>query len=258
MTLCCCIRYRLCPLRKKDYAVSRNASRIPGLIFCLLLIISATPLHAAQNADAPDEMKIPDALVWISATDPSVTYISITFPRIIQKARADSYLASILKYTGWSASGIKITSDSASGNGGNPMTAIEFASPQLAAAQDGTLPIEPFIKALRDLKSIQMLVMTYPGFRYAGVGSFENRYVKISLAAGQNSLNFSIDVKDPRFTDLGLPKPNQEGVAATPTRPAPGIAILIVVLAIAVSIAVYFGTKNYMNRNRRSIPPKEK
>lgn len=211
------------------------------LVLLLVLIVLTLPIYAAPETGKAPQLSMPDALVWISSPNTAATYISVTFPKAISDTQAQMLLANILKETGWTANNINITTDKPSESNGNPMTSIEFMPIQSAIYPDGTLPVEPLVKALKEMKSIQILVMTPPGFKYAGVNNFENRYIKLTLTTGQNTYNFNINVKDSNFQDPGFPKTN----VTTPTEPTKsgvgwGIITLIIIIALLVAAMVFY------------------
>ena len=222
-----------------------NASSKKISILILIFIIYVFPLNAAIDSKKSPPLAMPDVLVWISSVNPASTYVSVTFPKVIPQTQAEVLLAGILKETGWTANNINITSDKPSDNDGNPMTSIEFMFSQSAIYSDGSLPIEPLVKALKEMKSMQILVMTYPGFKYTGTGGFENRYVKLSLVTGQNSYNFNIDIKDSNFQDPGFPKVKTGIQNEQVNQPAVGwgIITLIFILAISAATVVFFFMK---------------
>lgn len=217
------------------------------LLIMLILCVSAS---IADETKSVQQMKVPDALIWISATSQAGTSVSITFANVISEERAQQYLANLLKETGWSAQNIVITSDKASNENKNPMTSIEFQAPQFVITPDGNFILEPFIKAFRDLKNIQILIMTYPNFQYKGFRNFENKYVKISLTESTNSYNFSIDIKNPNFTNLGLPSISDQ---TSSQKGDYGIAawqiLVIIIIAIAVAVGAYIITKKFTKTN---------
>ncbi|MHB1458293.1 MAG: hypothetical protein ACYC0V_15390 [Armatimonadota bacterium] len=210
-----------------------------SIVMLILFMVSlTTAFHESKN---PPSLTMPDALIWISSTNPTSTYVSVTFPKVIAQTQAQTILANILKETGWTAYNIAINSDKPTDNSGNPMTSIEFMLNQSAVYQDGSLPIEPLLKALKEMKSIQILVMTSPGFAYNGVKSFENRYIKLNLMMGQNTYNFNINVKDSNFRDPGFPKTITDTENQQVIRPDRGWGsiALIFILAIVIATAVF-------------------
>lgn len=227
-----------------------NASSKIISILILILIIYVFPLNAATDSKKTPPLAMPDVLVWIASTNPAATFVSVTFPKVVAQTQAEQILANILKETGWTGYNISINTDKPSDSGGNPMTSIEFALNQSAVYPDGSLPIEPLVKALKNIKSIQILVMTYPGFKYAGVKSFENKYIKLILAERQDSYDFNINVKNSSFQDPGFPKNQQNTESDQASKPNIrwGSITIIIVLAISIAAAVFFLMKRYQTR----------
>lgn len=224
-----------------------NASSKIGLILFLLLIVSAFPLAAAPKTSS---LEMPNVLVWISSMNPATAYVSVTFPQVIEKTKSELLLANILKETGWTTNNASITNDKPDENGGNPMTSIEFMPSQSVISQDGSLPIEPLVKALKDMKSIQVIVTTYPGFQYTGTGSFENKYVKLALVTGQGSYVFNVNIKDPNFQDPQFPKAKNVSDNEPVNKPGIGwqIIVIVILLAVATAAIVFFFMKKQQEK----------
>ncbi len=224
--------------------------KIGNLLVFVFTIITILHVQASKEEKLESsDMTLPDALVWVSASNPSVTNVSITFPKVIPTQTAETLLAELLKETGWAAVNIQIISDEPSADNPNPMTSIEFASQQLIFTEDGGFLLEPFIKAFRSFKKLQILIITSPDFEYEGVGNFENKYINMVMKSSQGSYNFFIDIINPNFTDLGFPKIEQlDKNADNKTTTAYSLILLI---SVIIAILVFILTKKYIKQTHK-------
>ncbi|MHB1000236.1 MAG: hypothetical protein ACYC27_13430 [Armatimonadota bacterium] len=222
-------------------------------LYVMIVIILMTASAAFSEEKAAD-MQMPDVLIWVLSKNPNYSSVSITFPKVQPKATSESYLAKVLQETGWAATGINITNDSSTDPKDNPMTSIEFTASEGIKPSMVVLPIEQFVKAFRDLKTIQILYMTPSDFNYKGVQNFENKYVKISFTQGVETFNYLITVKDPNFKTLGLPSPGGDTNAInTKNRGVgTGVIVLVSILALMTAIIVYVLTDKLMKKKSAS------
>jgi len=224
----------------------------PAFLLIAASLILSTVSPAKQANPAPSS-QVPDVLVWIDATRQAGTWVSVTYPKVVQRAQAEDHLRRLLAETGWTASNVRISEGSVTVQGENPMTSAEFMVPQQSLAlESGVLPVEPFIEALRDLKNIELLYIVPQGFAFQGLADFENKYVKITLKRGSNSYRYAIIVKRSDFRELGLPRP---GIQAQPPADAEekggmnaALVGLVVALALATGALAYLITRKFTSR----------
>ncbi|MHB0912864.1 MAG: hypothetical protein ACYC2Y_05380 [Armatimonadota bacterium] len=206
------------------------------LLMCAFLAVAIPSFAARQD--------MPNVLVWVYAANPDGSLVSITYPNVMKRDRAERDLKKLLAETGWRAGNINITDDSVMASGEHPMTSVEFSAGPTMDPTGRTLPIEPIVKAFRNSKQIAIVYVVPQNFVYEGPGDFENKYVKIALARGSDTYSYDITIKDSDFKDLGLPKP---GVKAEGRRFG---MVHIFVLAVAVAVAAYFLTRRITLRGR--------
>lgn len=212
---------------------------------CIAALLAIAPAFGQNSAPAG----MPDVLIWVDARTVGACAVSITYPKVISKAQAEADLARLLQETGWGAASVNVTEGSIMKSGEFPMTSVEFMTPAVTQSL-GVLPIEPIVKAFRNMRKIEVQYLTLPTFYFSGYGDFENKYVKITLNRGNNSYRYSIQVKDAEFNDLGLPKPAAQGTpgdTAVEHRPSITlvVTILIVMLALMTAILAYILTARY-------------
>ena len=224
-----------------------------GISAALLLTAMACTNAFSANDSPVGEM--PDVLMWIDVRNPDAHWVSITYPKVVTRDVAESYLGKLLTETGWSATNVSITEGSVVESGENPMTAVEFMTPAAVRPYSGLLPIEPIVKAFRDLKNIEIQYLVPPTFYFQGLGDYENEYVKIVLNHGNNAYRYTIRVKNSKFDTLGLPSPNVgEPFAENSGRwgRISGLVVrgLIVMLALMVATLAYIITSRFTGKGR--------
>lgn len=226
----------------------RIVCRLRAAVTLLLLSTAVFATYAISNAQ---ESQTPDVVIWIDARTPGANGISITYPSVVKRSKAENHLALLLQETGWTASNINITDTSLSESGENPMTSVEFTVVQSVQYDKGILPIEPFVRAFRDMKTIVLVYMLPEGFRFGGYENFENEYVKIVLRRGTNTYEYTISVKKADFDSLGLPEVGLKQ-ATEPDAGASKVGtlatVLVLVLALLAAALVYMLTSRAIHR----------
>ena len=91
------------------------------------------------------------------------------------------------------------------GPGLAPTTSFDLQTTPVVNVAAGTLPLEPFIVALKRFPSIEVQYLLMSPMVFAGLKDFENKYVKITMNQSTNSYVYRIRVKDSHFDRLGLP-----------------------------------------------------
>lgn len=222
-----------------------------GLLLTVLLSISllmSTSLVAVSQDEIEPESSLPDVLVWVDARNPAGHFVSITFSKLIDQTEAETLLANLLADTGWVATSINISDASLEESGEFPMTSIDFSTPQAVNLSSGELPIEPYVKVLRNTARVQLIYMVPEGFPFQGVRDFENQYVKIVFASSLNTYRYDIVVKDADFETLGLPTAGQAAPAENTGRNRV-VVWSVIVLALLAAVLGYVITSRYTRRN---------
>jgi len=238
-----------------------NRTRIAAYIYALLtaLLLAPTVSGGALSAAIQSKNPIPDVLVWVDARNQEGHLVSITYAKVIPRDQAENQLSQLLSETGWSAANVDISDESLSASGESPMTSIAFMTPKAIELDSGTLPIEPIVKPLRNLKVIRIIYLAPSGFRFRGLEDYENKYVKISLERGTNTYEYTVTVKNAHFDTLGLPLTGVKQIPTEARRSRPGTLALSLVIALALltGVLTYLVTRRVArpdagNRNRRS------
>lgn len=229
------------------------------MIVKLLPLVLAILLTLPAEAKTTPKLSEPDVLVFIQLTGTNMDFVSFTYPKVVSKTQAMTHLNRVTAETGWQALDLRITNNSLLKSGSNPMTSVEFVTPQAVKLELGGLPVEPFVKAFKDLNHIELVYATPPNFIFQGLRQFENKYVKIVLQRGTNTYRYLITIKDSNFETLGLPFLQPETPSAPKTeRPVEHksrtfAVILIIILALVAGALTYklVGRLVYSGRSGR-------
>lgn len=219
--------------------------RLSGLFFSLLLAFalfaaSAVPVFATEDK-TPSKYPIPDLVMIVWVTE-HMDRISFTYQKAMDKSAAEAHLAALLRETGWTANDINI--EDVKMADGSSTTTVEFNTLGTVNLGSGALPLEPIIKAFKDLDYLETQFVIPMAFNFQGLREYENKYVKILLKRGTNAYGYSIFIKDRSFRTLDLPLTQPEETATSkPTQGnhanVLGIA-LVVALGILTAVLVYF------------------
>jgi len=147
----------------------------------------------------------PDVLVLIYSGMGPFDQVSINYSRAVSASLVRKDIAEIKRLTGWLIRNDKVTTESTGAPGGKPTTSSSFEAPPIANTAEGTLPLEPFVTALKRFGLIRAIYLLPSQFQFHGLEDFENDYVKITLKHSGGSHTYEVRVKDGRFNRLGLP-----------------------------------------------------
>ena len=215
---------------------------------CLLLAFLATlvsPALAARTREpAPAQQTVPDMLMLVLVME-QMDNVSFTYREVVKRAKAEEHLGNLLRETAWTANNLRIEDLNMADGGAT--TTVEFSTLGTVNLQSGGFPLEPIIKAFKDLGYLEIQFMVSMPFDFRGLRHFENKHVKIVLNRGTNVYGYSVFIKDPNFKALGLPLVQLGNTAAPKSADAKrsnllGLA-LIVLLGLLAAMLVYFLTK---------------
>jgi hypothetical protein len=185
---------------------------LPGAI--LLIVLSS-----AVSAGDQTEFKQPDVLVLVMGGFGAYDQCSILYTTVVALPKAQADLDKIASSGKWRISNPQGATKPSGGPKPVPTTSIAWQSQGIIGYANGTLPLEPFVTALKRFKFIEVDYFPPAGFKFRGLAEFENRFVSIRLNQSTNSYRYRIVVKDNGFAKLDLPlvqppkpKPEERGM----------------------------------------------
>lgn len=225
------------------------ATFILAIFLCVTAFSAGSPQQGSVGSKAP-QMEAPDVLVLVMTGLGPFDQISINYTTQVSDKNARNDLAVLARLTGWNTSNATIRTETASVPGAKPATSSSFLAQGIINAANGTLPVEPFIDALKRFKSVQVSFIVPSDFKFRGLKDFENEYVKITLNQSKNSFLYKVRVKDSDFERLNLPV-TQESAEKREANSGSARFMLILGIALFVAVFVYF-IAVYISKNRKT------
>lgn len=206
---------------------------------------------AVSAADAAPKFVRPDVLVLVMGGFGPSDQVSINYTGVVALGKAQADLDATATVGKWQASNARGETKSSGGPNPTPTTSITYQAKGIIGYGNGTLPLEPFIAALKRFKFIEVVYIVPAGFTFNGLKDFENEFVKIQLSPTGTSYRYRVVVKNAGFAKLDLPltppketKPVEKRGMPLGARVALGIG-----LGLLGAAAVYFVTA-YLFRRR--------
>jgi hypothetical protein len=223
-----------------------------ALLAALLCWCAGVPCAWCARKGAARPVSGPQVLVLVLSGIGAFDQVSINYNSKIPKGEALKDIESLVRETAWPVRDPRVTVAQPSTPGAKRTTSSVFRTPPLANTRDGTLPLEPFILALRRFGSIQVNYLIASQFAFRGLEDFENDRVKITLRQAGNSYQYSVRVKKGDFDRLTLPlKPAENAPRQPPGMSVAARAMLILGLALAGAVIAYL-VAAHVARERRS------
>jgi len=220
-------------------------------MLAVLVMCLGSAASAAESAKPPGN-SAPDVLVLVLGIMGSHDHVSVNYSSKMPTEQVQADLAKVDWETRWPIEAVKITTASVGTPGAQPTTQLVFRVPGVADRAAGTLPLSPFVNALKRYKAIEIDYVLLPGFVFKGRKDYEDSYVKVVMRQEGNSYCYRIQVKDSSFGAIRIPlKPDEpKNQAPRPSMPTGTRVMLIVGLAVVGAAAAYLATAYYTNRRR--------
>lgn len=238
------------PVHRNNHSKS-PAGRDTFLLLLYLAIISlslTTPTLAAPDVSA--KFTHPNVLVLVLGGFGAYDQVSINYTGVVALPKAQADLDASASIGKWQALNARGETKSSGGPNPTPTTSISFEAKGIIGYGNGTLPLEPFITALKRFEFIEIDYIVPNGFSFQGLEDFENPYVKIQLSPTGNSYRYRVVVKDTGFTKLDLPllQPTKPKQAPETGMPLGARIALGVGLGLLGGAAVYMVTTYILKR----------
>ena len=222
-----------------------------GAMLAVLVMRLGSAASAAESAK-PAGNSAPDVLVLVLGIMGSHDHVSFNYSSKMPTEQVQADLTKVASETRWPIAAVKIATASVGTPGAQPTTQLVFRVPGAADRAAGTLPLSPFVNALKRYKAIEIDYVLPPGFVFKGRKDYEDRYVKVVMRQEENSYNYRVQVKDSSFDTIRIPLKPDEPKKEVPRASMPMGArlMLIVGLAVVGAAGAYLATAYYTNRRR--------
>ncbi|MBB6052055.1 hypothetical protein [Armatimonas rosea] len=137
------------------------------------------------------------------------------------------------------------------------MSSVSFqTSANLVDYTQGTLALEPFLRAFRDMNKVNVTYLIPGQFTYRGPRQFNDTKVEIALSAQEGAYTYQALLKDHKFDVLNLPTKEvarQESYRAAENTTAPGRKLLlgtglVALLALGIAGIAYALAQRFLHR----------
>lgn len=176
--------------------------------------VAQTPESTPAAATAPATPEEKPDVVALTFPLPNGQYmISMVYPGKVQRSLVESRAKRLLTITGWQGGNFEYEDKAIDGvaaqwEGGKApvMSSVTFlVSGAPLNPVDGTIVLESFLLAMRDLNTVHLTFATPSNFVYHGPKQHKNEAVEISCSAGQGSVSCVAKINDHTAEKLNLP-----------------------------------------------------
>jgi hypothetical protein len=251
-------------MRTKQYKLSSLAA-------LLVIIALSVSLPAAVSAETGTETAaqsiptatVPDVQIVVSPDPAGKWIIAAVYPSKIDRKKAEARAKEMLSLGKWKGTDLlfenKALERTENPKGMAPppvMSSVTLSTGgNLVNYADGTLALEPFIRAYRDLGRLNLLFLVPGTFTYRGPHSYSNKDIDLKYAAGGSALTYVVQVKNHDLGALQLPRYEPAVASAAPAAAgvkAGGSAaskmIGVVLIALVAAGLAFFGVQRWNHR----------
>ncbi len=217
----------------------REAFRL-ALILCLALCLVGEAARAQTSPPGAAISGPPDVLILIYQRPGLGDQVDVTYKRTVPHAQALADLSALAQATGWPIGASRIT-DAAPPTQGKSglMTSSVFVVPGAIRDDTHTFPVEAFVTAFRSYRRIGLIFLVGAGFVFQGIGDYADNNLRISLDHRGSVFNYQIEVLNPGFGALDLPRSQPLAGTARPAHSPLALLAGVLAAAAAVGAGVY-------------------
>lgn len=181
--------------------------------FLLLVLLAAARVAPAQVRGGVQ----PDVQVVVLPHPSGQWAISITYPRVVSKPFMQAHVRRLLTVSGWKGGAVEYESRGIRYNDGKRRDRPGPVGPLMSSAtfvtssavvdwQNGTLPVEPFARAFRDLKLVYVMFSVPGEFRFRGLRQHSDSNLTVDLTAQEGIYFYALTIKNHNLGKLRLPR----------------------------------------------------
>lgn len=220
---------------------------------------TGTPAPAQSISTAT----VPDVQIVISPDPSGQWIIAAVYPSKTDRAKAEARAKEMLALGKWKGSGL-LFENKALERSGNPkgmvslpvMSSVTLSTlGNVVGYADGTINLEPFIRAYRDLGHINLLFLVPGTFNYRGPHRYRDQDIEMAYAPGGSALTYVVQIKNHALGSLHLPRlePAVASVIPSASGPKKGDSRVlkmagVIALALAAAGLAFFGVQRWNTR----------
>jgi hypothetical protein len=235
-------------------------------LLCLLCLLAVAGASRAQ-------VGMPDVQIMV-APGLGTWSVAAVYPKQVSHAESEARLKRLAALTGWkldkfeyedkrldrsavSSNDPEIRKASKSVGAAPVMSSVAFqTSANLVDYAQGTLALEPFLRAFRDVNRVNITYLIPGQFTYKGPRQFADSKVELALLAQEGAYTYQVLLKDHKFELLNLPTKEiarQESYRAAENTTAPARKLLlgtglVALLALGIAGIAYAVAQRFLHR----------
>jgi hypothetical protein len=208
--------------------------------------VTVPPSPSASAPAAPAPKQMPDVTILVAPIPNNQWMISMVYAKKVPKKEADARATRLVQLTGWHTGDAVFTDRALEGTplGGEAPVLSSLTFPaigNMVDVADGTVSLEPFLLAFRDLNRVHLTVLNPGPFNFRGLREHHDDNVDITLNAGQGAWTYVANIKNHRAERLNLPRYHQEPPKETAAKGRAGTIPKPLILGGLVLVALVAG-----------------
>ncbi len=241
-----------------------NRHPIRPLVTPLLAALALSPLAVFAQGDPAAQVAPPNAPARATSPDVEIVVIvlptgdyavSSVYPGQVPQAAAQARINRLLSLTKWRAVHRKFSDAPAASNllrddAHAKLSAASFETDGGVYAADGTIDWEPFLQAFGDLRRVNIVCFTGPGFTYGGPVAWDSERIAFSATAAPGAVSATAVIKKPEANASRFGLPRFGTVVAKAPVAAVGAAkeggrgrdakiLLLALFSVGIALAIY-------------------
>lgn len=162
----------------------------------------------------------PDVQVVVMPYPTGAWGVAMVYPGKVKRADAEKRSKELLAFGGWKGNSYeweerglerdpKLTKlPDAQGIEGVPvMSSLTLQTTgKVVDLGDGTMAVEPFVRAFRDLNRVHVTYLLPPTFKFRGLREFHDKNVDVQAQGEQGSWTYVVNIKNHQLSALNLPR----------------------------------------------------
>ena len=218
------------------------------------------------------QVSMPDVQIMVAPGLGSWS-VAAVYPKAVPHAETQARLKRLASVTGWKMEKLafedrrldrsamesqdpKIQREAKAVGAAPVMSSASFqTSANLVDPAQGTLALEPFLQAFRDVNRVNITYLIPGQFAYKGPKQFSDSRVDMSLFSQGGAYTYQVQLKDHKFETLNLPikeVARQESYRSAENSSAPRRLLLgtglVALLALGVAGVAYALTQRFIHR----------
>ncbi|MBC8104828.1 MAG: hypothetical protein H7Z41_19815 [Cytophagales bacterium] len=219
--------------------------------------------NPAASSGSISTATVPDVQIVVSPDSTGQWVVAAVYPIKVERKKAESRARQMLTLGKWKGNGLLFENkaleriENPKGMAPPPvMSSVTLSTPaNLVNYADGTVSLEPFIRAYRDLNRLHILFLVPGTFTYRGPRTFRDSDLEMNYASGGSALTYVVQVKNHALGPLRLPRLEPAVATVAPSPAAGGETLgtasrfgIVIALALAAAGLAFFGVQRWNSR----------